>query len=121
MVKFILMETQTNKLEMEAKMATKGIFHISKEISKDNKNWTLAFDQYMNTHVYSDQDEIAEDMAKYGVELITMQNFLNLMQNSGNHDRMLTKGQYNRFEIYFRPTGGELQEVGIVEFGKVGA
>ena len=115
------METN-KKLEMEAKMATiKGVFHLTKEISKDNENWTLAFDQYMNTHVYSDQEEIAEDMAKYGVELITMQNFLNLMQNSGNHDRMLTKGYYNKFEVFFKPTGKEMIEVGTVEFGKIGA
>ena len=99
---------------------TKGVFHLTKEISKDGKNWTLAFDQYMNTHVYSHQEEIADDMQKYGVELITMQNFLTMMQNSGNHDRMLTPNYYNKFEIYFKPTGKEMIEVGTVDFGKVG-
>lgn len=116
------METNKNELEMEAKMATiKGVFHLTKEISKDNDNWNLAFDQYMNTHVYSDQEEIAEDMAKYGVELITMQNFLTLMQHSGNHDRMLTPNHYNKFSVFFRNSNGEETDLGTIEFGKVGA
>jgi len=103
-------------------MATiKGTFHLTKEISKDNNNWHLAFDQYMNTHIFSDQEEIAEDMAKYGVELITMQNFLRLMLHSGNHDKMLTPDYFNRFTVEFRPAGGKTVNVGIVEFGKIGA
>ena len=91
MVKVLTMEILNNETREEAKMATiKGTFHLTKEISKDNDNWNLAFDQYMNTHVFSNQKEIAEDFAKFGVEKVTMVNFLNNMLETGNHDRMLT-------------------------------
>ena len=113
------MEILNNKTRKGAKMATiKGTFHLTKEISKDNNNWNLAFDQYMNTHIFSDQMEIAEDFAKYGVEKITMVNFLNKMLETGNHDRMLTPNNYNRFKVQFRTEAGRVVNVGIVNFGK---